>query len=269
MRRLVRHRVENAAIGLRTRQARGRIGALTVAEEPLEDRARIVLHRQRRRRRAPGDRRDVGATEPGVAGAGELGRLQAELERRELRVPAEVGRRNLVDGDPRLEVGALGRLHVDAGQERAADASMAARRLARAPNPRLVVEAAQHQHAITVRRERGQDRAEREVGSDGGGRPVLHHGAVPRVEDAQAPDGAGRRVADGGERRHHAVEQRQRDAGAETAQDGPARERLPGDDHGSGLLIVNGTLRAMPATIDDQRWSGAASRTIRRMAGRS
>ena len=69
-------------------------------------------------------------------------------------------------------------------------------------------------------------------------------------------------VAECGKGRDHAVEQRKRNACAEAAQDGTAGERLLGDDHGSELLIVNGTLRTMPRTIEDHGWSGPASRTI-------
>ena len=43
-------RVEDAAVLLHAGQPRAGVGAVAVAEQPLEHRARIVLHRQRRRR---------------------------------------------------------------------------------------------------------------------------------------------------------------------------------------------------------------------------
>src|SRR4030095_4236260 len=48
-------RVEDAAILFDARAPRRRVGASTVAEQPLEDRAGIVLHRHRGRLAAPAD----------------------------------------------------------------------------------------------------------------------------------------------------------------------------------------------------------------------
>ena len=62
---------------LEPRQPRRRIGAVAAAEQPLEHRARVVLHRQRRRRRAPGDRVGVRAAVAGVARAQRCRRCRA------------------------------------------------------------------------------------------------------------------------------------------------------------------------------------------------
>ena len=64
-RHLVGDRIENAAVLLLARQALRRVAA--VAEQPLEDDLRAVLHRQRQRGRAPGDRVVVGAAVAGAA----------------------------------------------------------------------------------------------------------------------------------------------------------------------------------------------------------
>ena len=91
------NRVQHARPLAQPRDAGRRIGAAAVAEHPLEQDARVVFHRQRLGRRPPRDGVGVHAAEPGVAGAAELGRVDRQLERRELRVAAQVTSRNLVD----------------------------------------------------------------------------------------------------------------------------------------------------------------------------
>ena len=76
---LRRHGVQDAPIALDPLAPRGGVGAGPVAEQALEEGARIALHRQRRGRRAPAQRADVGATEAGVAGAAELRQPDAHL----------------------------------------------------------------------------------------------------------------------------------------------------------------------------------------------
>ena len=117
-RQLAGHRIQDASIRRQSRQAFAAVRASGITEQPLEDRTRIVLHRQRRGRPAPAERGRVGATEAGIACSGELRRIQTEFERGELRLLPELARGNLVDRNARLEVCALGRLDVDAGEER-------------------------------------------------------------------------------------------------------------------------------------------------------
>jgi hypothetical protein len=77
-----------------------------------------------------------------------------------------------------------------------------------------------------------------------------------------------RRLMQGGERRRHRIEERQRNRGPERAQHGAARQRPLGDHHEAVLPIWNGVLDTIPRTIDDQRYpDAAASRTMRRIAG--
>ena len=236
-RHLAGHRVEDAAVLAPPRAPRRRVGARPVAEQPLEERAGIALHRQRGGRRAPGEGADVGATEAGVAGAAELRQADAHLQRGELRPPAELRRRDLVDRAARLEVGALGRLGVHAGQERAGDPPVAPRRVPRHLRRRGVIEAGQHDEAVAERLQRFQDRRELEAGAVGGRGPVPHHGPVRHVDEPEARLRPGRRPAERGERRHHPVEQRQRHRGPQSAQHGAAGQRLLRDDHDSALLI--------------------------------
>ena len=65
-----------------------------VAEQAIEDLARIDFHRQRRGGRAPGNRVGVGAAEADVAGADQAGHVFGrEFERRQRRVLADFLRR--------------------------------------------------------------------------------------------------------------------------------------------------------------------------------
>ena len=73
--------------------------------------ARVDLHRQRRRRRRPGDRVHVGAAVAGRAGADVAGEvLGRELERRERRVLADLLRDDLIDRRADADVLAFGPL---------------------------------------------------------------------------------------------------------------------------------------------------------------
>ena len=97
-------------------QALLRSGA--VAEQAVENHARIDLHGKRRGGRAPGDRVHVGATEADVAGADQAAEiLGRQFERRQRRLLADLLRRDLVDGDAGANVRAVGALGVNAVQE--------------------------------------------------------------------------------------------------------------------------------------------------------
>ena len=104
--RLLRDRVENAAVLPRSRGPRG--GAASLTEHPLEDLARIDLHRQRRRRRPPRKRIHVDAAVIAIAGADQPRMiLGGELHRRQHRVLADLLRGNLVRRDSGIRVNAL------------------------------------------------------------------------------------------------------------------------------------------------------------------
>ena len=124
-----------------------------------------------------------------------------------------------------------------AGQERAADPAMAAGRLARRRQRGLLSRPVSTSSAIAKWRERLQDRRQLEVAAFGGRCPAVHHRALRHVHDPQAARRLRGVVATRGQRRHHAVEQRQRERRAESAQHRPPREGFLGDDHDSDLLI--------------------------------
>ncbi len=104
--------IENAAVFLLARQALGRVAA--IAEQSLENHARIDLHGQRLRGRAPGDRIHVSAAIADVADAHQSGVLDAQFERRQRRVLADLLGRDLIDGGAGANVFAFGAQRVDA-----------------------------------------------------------------------------------------------------------------------------------------------------------
>ena len=253
-------RVENAALLAAARLAGGGVGGLVVAEEPLEHRPRVVLHRQRGLRVAPRDGVREGATEPAaVARAGEVRALQPQLQGRQRRVAPELAGRDLVHRD-RLGVPRAG-VHV--GEEAGRGARVAAAADARR---RRAVQPRQHQKLVAERGQRLENRRQLEAGAGGRRRPALHDHAVGHVDGAE-PHRARRRAR--AQARHHAVEERQGHARSEPPQHRAARNRpLRDERHDSDLLSWNGTLSTMPRMIDDQRYPPAsASRTMRRIAG--
>ena len=230
-------RIEDAAIVLDAREARRLRRVVAVAEQPLEHRARLVLHRQRRRRVAPRQRVGVGAAVAGLARADQLVRVEAQLERRQLRVLAERLRGDLVHRHAGADVGAFGLLRVHAGEERRRGAHVIAGALAVGRKRRLVRQAGDDEQPVAERRERLEDRRQLEARAVGRRRPLLHLDAVRHVDDRQPARRRRTRPRAASERRHHAVEQRQRQRGAEAAQERPAGQRHLGDEHHACLSI--------------------------------
>jgi hypothetical protein len=85
-------RIEQAGAAPQCLAARGRVAAL--AEKALEDDARVRLGRERSGRRRPGQAILIDARVAVVADAGERVQVHRELERRQLRLAA-----NLLGGD--------------------------------------------------------------------------------------------------------------------------------------------------------------------------
>ena len=101
---------------LQRRAAVGRAAAL--AEQPLEDDPRMRLGRQRRRRRRP---REVVLVDAGVAVvalADGLEQVHRQLERRQLRLLADLLRGDLIDRRAEVVVRALGPLRLRGAEER-------------------------------------------------------------------------------------------------------------------------------------------------------
>src|SRR5262249_13099160 len=92
---LAHDRIEDA--GIAAPVALALFGARAVAEQPLEYDARVGFSGQRLRRRGPGDRVRVRAAVSPVAVAVIAGVFDAELERRQDRVLAVLGRDHLID----------------------------------------------------------------------------------------------------------------------------------------------------------------------------
>ena len=267
VREVVGDRVEDAAVAPHLGDAL--LGRAPVAEEPLEHHPRVVLHRQRRRRRAPRDGVQVDAAVAVLAVADEPVEVDGELERRQRRVAADVLRRELVGGDPGPHVRALGLLRVHAVQPCRARPRVLAVPVAEGLGL-AVGEAAHHRELLAVRRQRLQDGRQLEPGAGLGRRPLLHHRPVGDVDEPEPADRPRRGPGLRGEGRHHGVEQGQGDGRAEAAQEGAAGQRQLSDHHDRVLLIWNGGLLTTPRMSDEKRWpSAAASRVMARMAGAS
>src|ERR1700722_17615104 len=73
--------VQNASFLSHAHQTRRWIGARVVSEQSLKNDARIVLHGQRRRRAAPGDRAGVCAAVTGIAPAWRVAGVKPQFER--------------------------------------------------------------------------------------------------------------------------------------------------------------------------------------------
>ena len=243
-------RVEQAAIHPHLAQPIRR--AVAVAEEALEDGARVALHRVGRRRRPPRDGVHVGATVAGVAVADDVGRVEGELERREGRGLADLAGCDLIGGGAHLHVRALGPLGVHPAQPAGARARMVPATVAK----RLELAVGQighHGHLLPERCEGLQRGRPLEIASRTFRRPRRVIGPVRDVDEGEPPHGARRRARHGGQGRHHGVQQRQRDGGAHAAQHRPARQCPLRDDHGCTLRIRNGLLPTTPRISDEKR----------------
>src|SRR5437870_5661149 len=76
---LLRYDVENATVFLDATKALRRIRAVTLPEEPLEYRTRIVFHGERRCGGPPGERVEIGVTVGAVTSATSLAGLQGKF----------------------------------------------------------------------------------------------------------------------------------------------------------------------------------------------
>ena len=247
----VEHGVEDAVVLREARAARGGAGARAFAEHPLEDQTRVVLHRQRRRRVAPRDGVGIDATVAAAALTRVADVLDGELERRELRLPAELPRHDLIHRHAAGDV-VLARVADGAAQERRGGV----RRVPGQLQPR------NQDEPIPEGGERFVDGPQLEARPDRRRCPVVHRHAVRHVDRPEAPDRFRRRPDRGRQRRHHRIEQRQGQRGAHAAQHGPPRQRPLRDavhlatlssDACVDAFIRNGVLLTTPSTRDDQR----------------
>ncbi len=232
MRDFLPHRIENAAVFLNACDARPRVGALAVAEQPLEHRARIDFHRHRRGRRTPRNRVGVGAAIARVAVAHQTRRFERQLQRRQLGLLAKLARRDLIDRNTRANVDPFSLLRMYAGQECGARARVVARSVAQRITG-LLREPGQDKETVLERSERVQSRSELEAGPLRGRRPTIHDHAVRNVDETHAAHRPCYRALRSGERRRHRIQQRQGQCGSQAAQERAARQRFLRDDHWS------------------------------------
>ena len=234
--RLLGHRIENAAGVVHLRPPVGR--AAPVAEQTLEHHARVRFHLERRGLVAPRDRVRVEAVARVARDGG--GTLEHELQRRQRRRLAELTRRDLIGGDAELDAGWPETTVPLPGMDAAQPHRRRARMVPVAVSKRVglsVRETAQHEQAVLDRRQRAQNRRQLEPGARGRRHPLLLDDAVRHVDESESGGGGGSGLGQGGRRRHHRVEQRQRDGRAQPAEERPARQRHLRNDHDSAFLI--------------------------------
>ena len=216
--RLLGHRVENAAGLPHLGAAVGRGAA--IAEQPLEHHAGVGLHLQRSRGVAPGDGVRVEAVARVARDGGRL--LEHQLERRQRRLGAEIAGRELVGGGAELDrrgadaPAALPGVHPaqpDGGRPRVVAVAVTER----VGLP--VGEAAHHEQPVLHRREGAEGGRQREPGAGRGRHELLLDHPVGDVHEAQPGSGTRGGPRQGGRRRHHGVEQRQRHGGAQAAEE--------------------------------------------------
>ena len=175
---LVVDRIENALVLAQPRLARGTIGAAAVAEQFLEHRARVELHRQRLRLAAPRQRVRVDAAEIAGAGAGVVRRIHRQFERPQLCLAREMPGQQLIHRDIGDDLDFVASASCRAGQKRSRRAGVNV-----VP---VRLEARQDQHLVAKRRERLENRRHLEVGARGLREPVLHRHPVGDVEGLEA-----------------------------------------------------------------------------------
>ena len=248
-------------------QVRPPLAGRAGAEEPLEDQPRVGLRRHRRRRRAPGEVVLVGAGIAGVAGPGLPARVAGQLQRGEAREVADLAGDHLVDRDAGADVGGA-LLQADAGQERA----VAARVVAGAVGPavgRPVVQAAEDLDQALERLQRLERPLELEVGPLAARPPGGGDGAVGEVDEGrpQRRAGGGRRPGRpspvGGEQpgRAQRRERRQRDRGAQAAEEVAAAEAVAGRCEAVGVEFLRSW--SGPYLVELGRPAGVPVREVR------
>ena len=254
---LLRHRVENALVLPQPRFARAPIRAAAVAEQPLEHRPRIPLHRQRLRRAAPRQRVRVDAAQVAGARAGVGRGVHRQLERRDLRLAGEMPREQLVHRHVGDDLDLVASAARGAGEKRSGGAGVDV-----VP---VRLDARQHEHLIPERRQRLQNRRELERAALALRRPVLHRHPVRHIESLEPMRRLARRRSP---RSENAGTIASRNGSAMVAPS-PRRTVRRGNDryqdiHGSFLHKQTArTLDDPRYQIADQRYCcAAASRTI-------
>ena len=220
-RQLQGHRVEDAFVLSQSRFPGGAIGAAAVAEELFKDRARVVLHRQRLRRAAPGNGVGVRTAQNPGARTRICRRIHRQLQRGDLRLFRELPREQLVHRHIRD--------HLDFVPAAACGSRQKRSRRARVNVVPVRAQAGQDEHLVAEGRQRLQNGRELEGGAFAFRRPVLHGHPVRDVEGLEPvrrPGGGARRRR---QRREHGVEERQRHGRTQPAQHRSSRQRFRGE----------------------------------------
>lgn len=201
------HVVEDTSIAFEPREPSRRIAFPT--EQTLEDHARVPLHGILGRRRSPGHGRRVETAEIVLAAADVRRPLRGQLERLEHGFLPQHACRDLIGDGRAANVRALRWLRQGTGQVRGGGADMHAspdafRRF-------VIAQPGEHGHVILMGRHGRHRRRQREPRPFRLRRPIGHRDAIGDVEEAQARHRSGGGSRSRRERRHHRIEERQRE----------------------------------------------------------
>ena len=254
------HRVEDALVSFRLRDPL--LPRPPISEQTLEHDSRIVLGRQRRRVRAPGERVEIRAAVAVLTLSAQEVEIDRQLERGQRRGLSQMGCGDLIGRDAVAHIGALGPLAVHAGEPRARPARVIAVRAIVERIGLVLRQPADHEQPIAVGRERTEDRRQLEPGAFTGRRPVVDAREIPRdaireIDEAEPAHGVRCGLRHRRQRRDHRVEQRKPECRPDAAKEGSTRKGSLRYEHGAStypaFLMRNGGLCTMPATSDEKR----------------
>ena len=204
-------------------------GVIAFAEQAHEQLARIILHRQRRGRRAEGDGIAEAAAIGAVAGRTAALFFRGDLKRGKRRILADMLRGDLIDRHAAMGRRAALRRHAT---EPGAWRDGVNRRADR----RLIAEAADDRELLLERGEGLEDFTEFVIGALGLGRPAAHDLAMRQIKETHIRlGGTRRRLGERRSGRDHRVQQRQRDRISRPPQKCPPWEMLLRNIHQSLL----------------------------------
>ena len=248
--RVFHHEIEDRGLPTQLRQPAFLVERFAVAEQTLEHGARVRGNGKGDSGREPGDSVGIGAGIIDVAASKQARLLDTEFERRQRRRVAKVRGEDLVHGNARADIRAFGLFHMSSGEERGAGPAVSRRTIPHRCCLR-VAKAGKDGNAVPVLRKRFESGGQFQTMIGLRGPIGLHDHAVRRVEHLKPLWPAG--DISGPRARHHRLQERQSDRGAEAAQYRAAADGLACDHHfgttPSAIACLSGVLRKVNPSL--------------------